>query len=66
VKMFGCVLIFRRVAAPNVPARQAETQVYPSVARLQTLLATLRMRMHIPNLIHVGTFVHCVPPFRHH
>src|SRR3989449_11582074 len=34
------VLVLRRVAAPDVPAREAEPQVHPRVADAQALLAS--------------------------
>jgi hypothetical protein len=39
--MFGCVLVFRLVAATNMPARQANTQMDPTVASFETLSTTV-------------------------
>src|SRR5882724_9238403 len=42
VKMFGCVLVGRRIAAPDVPAFQAQSKMYPPVPRLEAFLTTSR------------------------
>jgi len=41
VKVLGCVLIFRGVAAAHVTAFHAQAQVDPRIAHLQALLATV-------------------------
>jgi hypothetical protein len=40
-KMFGCVLVFRRVATPNVSARQAHTQMDPRITELHAFFADM-------------------------
>ena len=40
--MFGGVLVFRRIAAANMPAFETEAQVYPRVPDSQTILAAIR------------------------
>jgi hypothetical protein len=55
VKMLGSMLILRRIAATHLPANHAQPQMHPSIANLQAFLATLGMRLHILNLIHVRT-----------
>jgi hypothetical protein len=59
VKMFGCMLVLRRVAAAHVPALQAKTQVHPPVARFQALLATFPARLHFVNLIQMCAAIAC-------
>jgi hypothetical protein len=51
VKMFGCMLVLRRIAAAHVPALEAKTQVHPAVTHFQTLLAAFAARLHFVNLI---------------
>jgi hypothetical protein len=41
VKMFGGVLIFRIVAATDMPAFETDTQVNPCVSDLQAILAAI-------------------------
>lgn len=53
VIMFGGMFVLRAVAAPNVPANQAEPQVHPLITQLQAFLAAGRGRFHIPDLLHV-------------
>jgi hypothetical protein len=52
-EVFRRVLVPRAVAAADVTAREAQPQVNPSVARLQTFLTALRARRHFANLIQV-------------
>jgi hypothetical protein len=51
MKMLGRVLVLRRIAATHVPARQAQAQVYPAIAHLQTFLAAAGMWLDVSNLI---------------
>ena len=53
VKVLGCVLILRAVAASNVAAAQAKTEMDPPIAHLETLLTTARVRLHIFDLFKV-------------
>jgi len=62
MEVLGCVLILRGVAAANVTALEAQTQVNPSVAHLQTLLATFSARSNITNLIEMCARAHGAPP----
>jgi len=55
VEMFGSVLIFRRIAAANMPADKALTQVYPCVANFQAILAAIGTRRNFSNLVEVRT-----------
>jgi hypothetical protein len=41
VKMFGGVLVFRRIAATHVPANQTEPQVHPGVAHLHAFFTNV-------------------------
>jgi hypothetical protein len=49
--MFRCVLILRRIAAPHVPAKKALSQMHPSVAHLETFLASIRAGFYRLDLI---------------
>ena len=42
VEMLGCVLVRRRVAAPDMATGEAEAEMYPPVAALEALFAALR------------------------
>jgi hypothetical protein len=61
MKMLGGMLIPRRIAASDLPANHAQTQMHPGIANLQTFLATFGMRLYILNLIHVRTFRGHIP-----
>jgi hypothetical protein len=41
------------IATANVTTDQALSEVYPRIARLQTLLTTLRRWLHVPYLVYV-------------
>src|SRR5262249_35074217 len=68
-RMPGCVevlrgvLILARVTAADVSATAAKPQMYPRIARLQTLLAALRTRRDLAYLAQVRTNrIHYVLP----
>src|SRR5712691_10508523 len=59
LEMLGRVLALRGIAAADVPAGEAHAQLYPRIARLETALAALRRRRHLPNLVLVSAcFAH--------
>jgi hypothetical protein len=58
VEMFGRVLVLRRVAAADVPARFAQAQVNPIVSDLQTIFAAIRARRDIANLVQMCAGFH--------
>jgi len=58
VKMLGRVFVFRAVAAADVPAREAQSQVNPIVATLQTLFAAIGMGCNRLDLIKMSTVIH--------
>src|SRR4029077_1589989 len=62
VKMFGRMLVLRRVTAADVPADHAQAQVHPPVAHLQTLFATLRVRLDLGDLIQMRAVRHFPAP----
>jgi hypothetical protein len=51
VKVFGGVFVLRRIAASYVAARQAQAQVEPGVAHLQTFFAAFGMRFYVFDLV---------------
>src|ERR1700739_4319999 len=53
--MFCGVLVLGGVAAAYVAANLAQAQVHPGVAHFEALLATMRLRFRIANLIGVCT-----------
>jgi hypothetical protein len=58
VKMFGRMLVFRRIAATDVATTQAQAQVDPGVAHLQAFFAPMGVRFYVMDLIEVGTTAH--------
>jgi hypothetical protein len=56
VIVLGRVLIFRRVAATNVPALQAQSQVNPGVPCLYAVLADMLVGVSYLDLIQVRAF----------
>ena len=58
VEVLRRVLVFRTIAATDVPALEAETQVNPLIACLQTLLAPVRRsRLRIRCEVEMLTFL---------
>jgi len=57
MEMFGSVLVFRRVAAANMPANKAFAQVYPRVTNFQAILAAISTGCDIPDLIEMRTIL---------
>jgi hypothetical protein len=51
------VLVFGIIAAADVPARQADAQVNPAIARLQAILTTPCARLNLVNHIQVRTLL---------
>jgi len=49
--------VLRGIAAANMPATEAQSQVYPRITGLQTVLATSGVRRHSSNLIQVGALL---------
>jgi len=58
VEMLGGVLVLRRIAAAHVPARQAQAQMNPAIAKFDTLLAHMRVRGFDLDLIEVSALTH--------
>ena len=54
-KMLRGVLVLGGIAAAHMAAAQTETKMHPTVACLQTLLTTLRVRRDGSNLIKMRT-----------
>src|SRR5260221_11101297 len=55
VEVFGRVRVLRAVAAADVPAGQAQAQMYPGVAHFQAFLAASATRRYIMNRPEMGT-----------
>lgn len=53
MKMFGGMLVLRRIAAAHVTTLKADSQMYLGVARLQGLFAAFRGGLHVTNLAHM-------------
>jgi hypothetical protein len=63
MKVFRGMLVFRRIATTHMSALQAQSQMHPCVAHLQTLFASVGCeRFHVPNLIQMCTSFHAIPP----
>jgi hypothetical protein len=57
------MLVFGRIAAPNVSTGKAQPQVNPLIARFKTFLASLPTRLYVPrDFFEVLTFRHAEPP----
>jgi hypothetical protein len=56
VKVFGGVLILGRVAAADIAADQAHTQMDPGIAELNAVLTNMFSRFSNFDLIKVSTF----------
>jgi len=57
VEMLYGMLIFRGIAAANMPAFQTDTQVNPAIPRLQTILTPLRARRDIVYMVKMRTLL---------
>ena len=57
VKMPGRMFIFRRVAAADMPARQAHAQVNPAIADFDAIFADARIGLRECDLIQVGALL---------
>jgi hypothetical protein len=62
VEVLGGVFVFRRVAATNMAALQAQPQVHPAVTHLQTLFAALGVRRDLFDLVEMLAGLHGYPP----
>jgi hypothetical protein len=58
MKMFCRMLVLGRITAADVAAAQAQSQVDPSIAHLETLFAAFGVRLYVLNLIQVGATIH--------
>jgi hypothetical protein len=56
VKMLGSVFVGRRIAATHMSTRKAEAQMYPPIARLQTILTALSARRNLLDLVEMLAF----------
>ena len=56
VEVFGRVLVFRGITAADVATGFAQPKVDPGIATFKALLTPVRVRLHVLNLIRVGTF----------
>ena len=56
VKVFGGVFVLGRVAAADIPADQAHTQMDPGIAELNAVLTNMFVRFSYFDLIEVSTF----------
>ena len=54
MEMFRGVLVLRRVAASDVPAFQAKSEMDPGIAHLEAFLTPVRPGRDVPNLVQVG------------
>jgi hypothetical protein len=56
MEVFGRVFILGLVAAADVSTRQAQSQMHPAVADLQTLFTALRrLRLYVMHLVQMRT-----------
>ena len=60
VEMLGGMLILRLVAAADMPAFKADSQVYPGVTDFQAILAPISARCDLTYLVKMtALFCHC-------
>ena len=57
MKMFGRMLILRRVAATDMPTLKAETQMHPGIPYFQAILASIGAWGYVSNLVEVCTLL---------
>jgi hypothetical protein len=57
VEMLCSMLVFRRIAAADMPTDKALAQVHPGVANLQTIFAAVRARRDVSYLVEVCTLL---------
>ena len=62
LEMFCGVLVFGGVAAAYVSAREAHAKLDPAVARLEAFFASVRTRLHFPDLVHMRAFCSHIYP----
>jgi hypothetical protein len=60
MKVLGRMLVLRRVAAANVAAFQAQSQMDPAIAHFQALLAPASVRSDRPDLIEMRAGCHVI------
>jgi hypothetical protein len=56
MKVLCRMFIRRRIAARRMPALHTHPQMHPPRADLQAILATLRRRLHLMNMVQMSTF----------
>lgn len=62
VKVFGRVLVLRRITASHVATDQAHAQMNPSVSGFQTLLTSGSAWPNFPDLVEMTTAFHAQSP----
>src|SRR5436853_4396293 len=55
MEMLRCMLVLRFIATADMAAAQAQPQMHPGVACLETLLAAARAGRHVADLIEMRT-----------
>jgi len=55
VEVFRGMFVFRRIAAANVAAAEALSQMDPGIAHLQAFFAASAARFHLSDFSQVGT-----------
>jgi hypothetical protein len=58
MKVFGGVFVLGGIATADMPAAQAQAQMDPGVAHLETLFASADVGLDVTNLIGVGAAFH--------
>jgi hypothetical protein len=62
IEVLQSVRVLRVLAAADVAAGEAQAKMYPGVAGLQTLLATVASALNLAYLVQVGAGEHTDPP----
>jgi hypothetical protein len=62
VKMFGGVLVLRRIAAADVAAGETHAQMDPRVSDLEAVFTAARTRLDVTNFLQVFALAHFFSP----
>ena len=66
MKMFCGVFVLGRVTTSDMTAAQAQAQMHPAIAHLQTLFAAPGLRLHVLDLIEMRTVFRHASPAKSH
>jgi hypothetical protein len=53
MKMLRSVFVFRGIATSHMPTRETQAKMNPAIAHLEALFASVGMRLHLVEILHV-------------